>query len=167
MTEPVLFWRIGTDTPGYLADDLTGDGAKITGGRWNRIGIPMLYASSSRALACLETLVHLGVTPALPLNRYLVELSVPAAAWKKRRLLVPADHVGWDSEPAGKISLDWGTSWASERATLVAEVPSVVVPEESNILINPAHGDIASVAARKVRRWSYDARLNLNLRRVK
>ncbi len=127
----------------------------------------MLYASSSRALACLETLVHLAVADGLPLNRYLVELSAPESAWKKRRILVSADNVGWESEPAGKISLDWGTKWATECGTLIAEVPSVVVPEESNILINPAHADIALVAARKLRRWSYDTRLNLKLRRVK
>jgi RES domain-containing protein len=51
-------WRIATDTPDYEADDLSGAGAKQTGGRWNERGLPLLYASESRALACLETVVH-------------------------------------------------------------------------------------------------------------
>lgn len=164
MSGPILFWRIGTDTPRYLADDLTGEGAKLTGGRWNRKRTPLVYASTSRALTCLETMVHLGGAHPLPLNRYLVEITIPEAAWRKRAVFVAAEHVGWDAEPAGKVSLDWGTAWANEGASLLAEVPSVIVPEEFNVLINPLHPDSPSVAARKIRRWTYDARLRLNLR---
>ena len=69
-------WRIAADTPTYEADDLSGKGAELSGGRWNRKGTPLIYASVSRALACLETVVHLTQTP-LPLNRYLVEIRVP------------------------------------------------------------------------------------------
>jgi RES domain-containing protein len=73
-------WRIATDTPGYTADDLTGAGAKISGGRWNRAGNAMLYCSSNISLAVLETFVHLKAG-GLPLNRYLVELTIPDEVW--------------------------------------------------------------------------------------
>src|SRR4051794_4873417 len=53
-------WRIGTDTPAFDADDLSGAGAKATGGRWNAAGAGVVYASQTRALACLETVVHLN-----------------------------------------------------------------------------------------------------------
>jgi RES domain-containing protein len=154
----VTLWRIGTDTPDYEAHDLSGKGAEKSGGRWNRIGTPLVYASTSRALACLETVVHLAKVP-LPLNRYLVDITVPMSAWADATVLDPAGLIGWDAEPAGKASLDWGTRWALSRTTLLARVPSVIVPEEFNVLINPAHRDAARLSATKVRRWLYDTRL--------
>ena len=153
-----LLWRIATDTPRYEAHELAGKGAELSGGRWNRPGTAMVYTSTTRALACLETVVHLADHP-LPLNRYLVQISVPAAAWSAAIRLDPVDQVGWDAKPVGKVSLDWGQRWARDRQTLLARVPSIVVPEEDNVLINPAHPDAASVKAIKLRKWLYDARL--------
>lgn len=152
-------WRIAADTPLYLADDLSGEGPRITGGRWNRAGTPLIYASTSRALACLETIVHLAGGYTLPLNRYLIEITVPDSSWKPRRVLASDEQIGWDAIPAGRTSLDWGTAWAADGETLIAEVPSVVVPEETNILINPRHGEVAVITARKIRRWNYEMRL--------
>lgn len=57
------------------------------------------------------------------------------------------------------MSLDWGTAWAASRRSLVAWVPSVVVPEEWNLLINPLHPDFRGLAAAKTRQWLYDPRL--------
>jgi RES domain-containing protein len=152
-------WRIGVDTATYPADDSSGRGAEITGGRWNRPGVPMLYASSSRALACLETVVHLSGGLQFPLNRYLVELTIPHAVWESRSICDAKVHVGWDACPVGLVSLDWGSGWAGGSPSAVAEVPSVVIPEEWNVLINPRHAQSASIVVRKVRRWTYDARL--------
>lgn len=152
-------WRIATDTPAYEADDLSGTGAERTGGRWNRKGTPLVYASTTRALACLETVVHLGSGDPLPLNRYLVEITVPADVWADRVTFDAAAHVGWDAEPAGRMSLDWGTGWSTAGTSLLAAVPSVIVPEEINILINPRHSAASGLAAIKRRRWTYDARL--------
>lgn len=150
-------WRIAADTPDYGSDDLTGKGAELTGGRWNRKGTPLLYTSPSVALACLETLVHLG--DPLPLNRYLVQIDAPEAAWSARTRFNAAAQVGWDAEPAGLVSLDWGTQWAQSYRAVLAEVPSIVVPEESNLLVNPRHPDAGQLVARRVRRWTYDRRL--------
>ncbi|MGY8526541.1 RES family NAD+ phosphorylase [Paracidovorax citrulli] len=154
--DSVTLWRIATDTPHYEADDLGGKGAELTGGRWNAPGTPLIYTASSRALACLETLVHLGGS--LPLNRYLVKVVVPLEAWQSAVRLDPAARVGWDALPAGKASIDWGSAWAAGRSTLLAKVPSVIVPEEDNVLINPVHPDIANVRAAKTRKWIYDPR---------
>lgn len=157
-------WRIGVDAPDFGADDLSGKGAELTGGRWNRIGTPMVYSASTVALACLETLVHLSGAVRLPLNRYLVELLIPATSWKNRTVFDPTTRVGWDAEPPGLVSLDWGTLWAEEGRTLIASVPSVIVPEESCVLINPRHPDATLLRARKVRRWHYDPRLGSQLK---
>ncbi len=152
-------WRIATDTPAYQADDLSGEGAKQTGGRWNEAGIAIVYASETRALACLETIVHLNAG-GLPLNRYLVEITIPDDVWRRARVeTAPSLPVGWDAQPAGQVSLRLGRDWARSRACAILVVPSAIVPEESNILINPVHPDTARITARKHRRWLYDPRL--------
>ena len=155
----VTLWRIGVDTPDYTADDVAGTGAKITGGRWNRKGNAVLYTSTSIALACLETVVHMN-SGGLPLNRYLVRIEVSDDAWSARTTLPPAAlPVGWDALPEGKVSLDIGDAWITAAATPLLAVPSVIVPEESNILINPAHPLSKRVTAQKLRKWLYDPRL--------
>ena len=159
MSAALEVWRIAADTPDYGADDASGKGAERTGGRWNRKGTPMLYCSATVALACLETLVHLAATAPLPLNRFLVRIGVPPSAWRDRTVLQPGEHIGWESEPPGIVSIGWGDDWAGSAASLLAEVPSVIVPEEANILINPRHRDAKRLRVRKVRRWTYDPRL--------
>ena len=72
----MLLWRITSDTADYEADELRGTGAERTGGRWNQVGQRVIYASTSIALACLETVVHLNAR-GLPLNRFLVAIEVP------------------------------------------------------------------------------------------
>jgi RES domain-containing protein len=149
-------WRIATDTPDYEADDLSGTGAKQTGGRWNERGLPMLYTSESRALACLETVVHLNAG-GLPLNRYLVAVTIPDRLWAAaRRESAATLPVGWDAAPAGRASIAFGTRWLRSGRSALLILPSVIVPEECNILVNPQHPDSASIAAAKQRRWLYD-----------
>ena len=71
-------------------------------------------------------------------------------------LLAAAQAIGWDVEPADKVSLDWGTAWATRTSSLLARVPSVVVEEEFNVFINPRHPDLSRVRARKVPRWLHE-----------
>ena len=152
-------WRIASDTRDYTADDLSGKGAESTGGRWNERGTPVVYTSTNRALAALETVVHLNAG-GLPLNRYLVEIIIPDDVWGSAQA---CDHttapVGWDAEPASKTSSDYGITWSRSNASLFLRVPSVIVPEEQNVLINPRHPDLAKITARKVRKWLYDPRM--------
>ena len=155
----IVLWRIATESPNYPAADLTGGGAAKAGARWNRANTPMVYTSTTRALASLETIVHAASGDPLPLNRYLVAITVPDTMWTSRTMFDPATHVAWNAIPCGRASLDWGTAWAASNASLLAQVPSVIVPEEMNILINPAHADMASVGAVVVRQWMYDGRL--------
>ncbi|MGC6331728.1 RES family NAD+ phosphorylase [Rhizorhabdus sp. FW153] len=154
-----LAWRIATDTRHYEADDLSGTGAERSGGRWNEAGVPMVYAASNRALACLETIVHLNAG-GLPFNRYLVEIAVPDVLWDEAIATSPEMlPVGWEALPAGRASMTFGTRWATARTSALLIVPSAIVPEESNILLNPRHPDARHVVARKIRRWTYDPRL--------
>lgn len=152
-------WRIATEGPQHQANDLSGKGAEISGGRWNRPGRPMVYAASSISLACLETVVHLNAG-SLPLNRFLVRIPVPAAVWAKRQTL-KADQLpsGWNAVPESKVSLDIGDRWLQDGASALLVLPSAIVPEEFNVLINPRHADAAAIRAEKLRPWRFDGRL--------
>ena len=152
-------WRIAADTPGYEADDLSGAGARITGGRWNAPGSAVVYTSGSIALACLETVVHFNAG-GLPFNRYLVAIDIPDPVWAAARLETSASlPIGWDADPAGRVSIGLGTGWIASGASALLIVPSIIVPEEINILINPVHPDASGITAGKVRKWTYDPRL--------
>ena len=110
-------WRIATDTPAYEADDLSGAGAKTTGGRWNAAGIPLVYVSQTRALACLETVVHLNAG-GLPPNRCLVETTIPGDFWDNAQTASPTSvPVGWDAEPAWRANIGFGANWIRSEAT--------------------------------------------------
>ena len=145
-----VLWRIAADTRDYSADDSTGKGAEISGGRWNRKGTPAVYASETSAMAVLETLVHFKAD-SLPLNRYLVRIEIPDAAWTSATVWTPStlianNKVAWDALPSGRDSIDTGDDWLTGKSvdpalpnSLLLVVPSVIVPHECNVIINPRH----------------------------
>ncbi|HEX8986546.1 MAG TPA: RES family NAD+ phosphorylase [Rhodocyclaceae bacterium] len=152
-------WRIATNAPTYKADDLSGTGAKITGGRWNSVNVPVVYCAGSIALATLETVVHLEADD-LPLNRYLVAVDIPPAVWKRRETYTDKTAPpGWDAVPAALTSTEFGDEWVMQQRSAVIELPSVIVPDELNVLINPAHPDAKKIKATIERKWLYDSRL--------
>ncbi len=119
----------------------------------------MVYGATTIALAALETIVHLA-QEGLPLNRYLVRIDIPEAQWAARRTITPETApAGWDALPSGTVSADYGDQWLGGGMSAILEVPSIVVPEESNVLINPAHPGAAHITATRVRLWTYDRRL--------
>ena len=158
-------YRITSETPEFTADDLSGGGAAKAGGRWNVVGSPLVYCAASRALAYLETLAHLipGLTPGTkpPGNRCLIEVTVPKAVWEKRHHARKDSKFpgGWKVHPAGKGSVDYGTAWLAAMTSALLIVPSVVVPDEDNILINPLHPDAKGIKAKNTGQWQFDHRL--------
>ena len=154
-------WRIAADTREYTADDMGGKGAEKTGGRWNRPGSPVVYGAGSIALACLETIVHLNLS-GFPLNRFLVRIDVPDEVWAKRQSLGPdALPVGWSAIPEGRVSVQAGDRWLAGLESALLLVPSVIVPEEFNVLVNPRHPDAGKLEATKLRPWFFDQRLGV------
>lgn len=151
-----VIWRIAIEAPAYAANDLGGMGARLTGGRWNSIGTPMLYCSANIALATQETLSFIG-SGALPFNRYLVRIEVPGPVWEMREVLSPLP-AGWDAVLSGLASRKSGDGWVAGGRSPLLAVPSVIVPDEYNVLINPAHPAVAGIVATTVRRWIYDPR---------
>lgn len=149
-------WRIATATRSYGADDLSGTGASKYPGRWNADGEKVVYTASSAALAVLETAAHIE-TGGLPLNRFVVEVEVPARVWTRRRTLdVARLDPSWQAIPAGAVSVAAGSAWLRSRNSALLVVPSAIVPEESVVLINPAHADARLIKAKIIRRYEYD-----------
>lgn len=133
-----LLWRIASDAPVWEAHDLTGKGAEVTGGRWNRKGKLVVYCAATISLAALENAVHIEADD-LPMNRFVVCVEVPDDVWAVRTVRPAASlPVGWTARPEGKVSLDVGDAWLVGGASALMEVPSVIVNEESNVLIKSA-----------------------------
>lgn len=93
----------------------------------------------------------------MPFNRYLVRVDMDDLVWNSRAVLDPLPG-GWDAVPAGRSSRLAGDSWVASAASALLAVPSVIVPEECNILMNPLHPDAAGITATTIKRWIYDPR---------
>ena len=149
-------WRIARDTRQFAATDLTGAGAAVEPGRWNDEGQPVLYTTTTVALAVLETAAHL-VDAALPLNRYLIEIDVPADAWSHREVMdVSTLPATWNAIPAGQASVGVGAEWLASMRSPLLLVPSVVVPEECIVLVNPRHPSCRKLKAQVSRQVEYN-----------
>ncbi len=153
----VAVWRIAVEAASYTANDLSGTGARLTGGRWNSKGTPVVYCAVNIALATIETVQYLKVG-GLPYNRYLVRIDIADDVWNACQVLAPLPG-GWDAIPAGLSARAAGDAWIASGASALLRVPSVMVPDEDNILINPQHPDAAAITATTLKRWLYDPRL--------
>ncbi len=149
-------WRIAAETRDYSAADLSGAGAALNPGRWNKAGEAVVYAATSLSLAVLETATNLN--PLLvPLNRFVVRISVPRLVWVGRHQLASRKiAAAWRAVPAGSASVELGSSWYRSDQSALLLVPSVIVEEEFNVLINPRHRDSAGITATVVRQFEYN-----------
>lgn len=142
------------------AEDLSGNGSRLFGGRWNNEGIFALYTSSSRSMALLETLAH---TPAKMLNAnnyQLITLSVPDSIVPDEILLSSLPD-GWDAPDTRPFTKRFGDKFLNENKTLLISVPCVLMPEEVNYLINPLHKDMRRVKLVHKRRIYFDKRIDV------
>ena len=153
-----IVWRIAR-RPHAL--DRLGTGARQGGGRWNHRGTGVIYAGGTIAIAALETFVHLAGV--VPVDLVLVRMKLPdGCAVKTPRVAdLPRD---WNAVPAGPGSMDFGTSWARDNRSLVLYVPSALVREESNAVLNPNHVEFAAVKMVIERDFHFDPRMYLTRR---
>lgn len=139
-------------------DDISGEGARLFGGRWNHKGTPCLYAAESRALAVLEYTVNVHIDD-VPRALSMTVLEVP-----HHRLLrlAPKDLPGdWFHSPAPSSTKDFGTELLKKAEYLVIQIPSVIISEEYNYLVNPMHKDIHQVKVLSMHDFVYDVRIKL------
>ncbi len=137
-------------------EDLTGEGAFRASGRWNSKGVRMLYASTSISLSTLEILVH---TDGLPLktNKCIINLIVPDEdIFILASTQLPKD---WDCRPANQSTRSIGDKFIKDGKHLAMIVPSVIIPEEQNLLINPNHPNFDKIEISEKRVYIFDNRL--------
>ena len=149
-------------TQEIYCDDLTGNGAKLFGGRWNSEGLQALYTASSRSLALLETLAH---TPAkmLQLKTYmLITIFVPDADLTKVVDLKELPK-GWDATDIHPYTQKTGDNFLSQNKKLLLLAPSVLMQEEKICVINPLHTDMKKVKIVQKRRIQFDKRIENNV----
>lgn len=148
-------WRIAAAH--FSKTPLDGEGSRLFGGRWSSAGVKMAYTSESVALAALETLVHYDAD-VIPDNLVLIAVDIPRAL----RIETIADGVlpkDWRAYPAPTALQALGDAWIKRARTALLSVPSVIAPEERNLLINPVHPDCGRITSRIVRPFAFDPRM--------
>lgn len=150
----VVAWRIFK--PKHEATAFTGEGARLYGGRWNGKGTSVVYVASSQSLAALELLVHLDSSQLLGTYRMAAIEFEESLVEQFSTLHLP--H-GWNSYPAPPETQRIGDQWVAEARSAMLRVPSVLVPDEHNYLINPSHPDFRLVRIGKSSAFQFDSRL--------
>lgn len=147
-------WRICRQR--YVAEAYRGEGARLYGGRWNSRGVPVVYASTSLALAAVETFVNLE--PNLrPVDLVSIEAEVPDELPTDRldpKLLPPAWYRTRDE------SLHrFGDEWIRSGRAVALLVPSAAIRGEWNVLLNPSHTDFPRIEAHEPQPFEFDLRM--------
>jgi RES domain-containing protein len=147
-------WRIVAAK--YKSKAFTGDGARLFGGRWNNKGVAVIYTAGSLALASIELVVHL---PSPKLLETFVRIPVrfdPSLVQDLPAADLPRE---WQSRPISPKTKAIGDAWVRQQRCAVLKVPSIVVPEEHNYLINPAHPDFDKIEVGRPVIYHFDPRL--------
>ncbi len=135
----------------------SGEGARLAGGRWNHKGVGIAYCSSTLSLATLELFVH--VEPlTMPDDLVAIEAELPDAAsyGTLDPKMLPAD---WRKLPAPDALKDLGSEWARAGRSVALVVPSAIVPQEPNVLVNPAHAEARDLKILSTEPFSFDPRM--------
>ena len=139
------------------ADDLSGVGAELTGGRWNNKGTRIIYTSDSRALCTAEIAVHMPFG-LIPKDYYLITLEIPDKISLKQidSKTLPKN---WMDFPYSGITQKLGEDFISKGDSLILKVPSAVVQGDYNYLINPSHKEFEKVRLISKEKFNFDERL--------
>jgi RES domain-containing protein len=150
----ITAWRIVKAS--HVRRPFDGEGARLTGGRWNSPGTPMVYTAGSVSLAALEMLVHLS--RAVTLASYVLIACRFSESLLERleRGALPHD---WRAYPAPAALQHIGDEWIRRASSAVLEVPSAIIEKESNYLLNPAHRTFQSIDIGTPERFTFDTRL--------
>ena len=136
-----------------------GEGARRAGGRWNSRGTRVVYLAKTISLAALEILVHLD-DAGLRASYSFIPISFPALCvltpGKNGVVALPED---WSETPAPLDCARYGDSWVASNQSLILRVPSVIVPWESNFLLNPTHPDLDKAKIGEPQPFDFDLRL--------
>jgi len=135
---------------------MSGEGARLFGGRWNAPGLAAVYLAESRALAALEIIVH-APREVLRLEWRVIRVDIPDE-WIEK-----ADHgtlpKTWRDQPSSSSAQKFGSAWLRANSLPALLLPSVIVPEEHTLLLDPRHPDVSRLKVFPPKVFSFDPRL--------
>ena len=138
------------------SDDLSGEGARLHGGRWNHKMTACIYTSESRALAILEFTVNVNIE-VIPRALSITTFEIPNQAIIE---INETDLPGnWKEVPAPSNTKDFGTNLLKTANSLVIKIPSIIIPLEFNYLLNPSHADKKQFKIINTQDFLYDVRI--------
>jgi RES domain-containing protein len=137
-------------------DLLSGIGAEKIGGRWNEIGTRAVYTSQHISLAYLEVVMHLDITEDLPSDRILVHIDIPDEVSIYEFKKLPKD---WTTFPYNSKTQEIFTKFVEDNKHAVLKVPSAIVRDEYNYILNPRHVDFQKLKVVKIQKFTFDSRL--------
>lgn len=136
------------------ADKLVASG---NAARWNSKDIKIIYTAESRALACLENVVHRN-SRGLQKNFRIVMIEIPDSL-KIKTINTRELIAGWQNFAHIPFTQNIGDKWIKEEASAVLRVPSVIIPEEHNYLLNPSHEDFGKIKYMGHEPFKFDNRI--------
>jgi RES domain-containing protein len=134
--------------------DISGEGARLKGGRWNSKGFPVVYTSTTISLSLLELLVHSTSYEEVQCN-WLMRIDMPDIFTASLTDLSLKPN--WMDDP--DYSRFIGNTFLKSKKSMLIQVPSAIIPEENNVLINPLHPDLKKVKIIKASPFQFDIRL--------
>ncbi len=152
----MIGWRLTRAPHTARSAAFSGEGARLFGGRWNSPGVAAVYTSATLSLAALETLVHA--------DRRRFDRDYVAFEFEvdEEDILAVAEEelpVTWRARPLSLEARALGNTWLQSMASAALSVPSVVVPLERNVLLNPAHPRFTAVRVSEPIPFRFDDRL--------
>jgi RES domain-containing protein len=146
-------WRIVKEK--QVSTAFSGEGAAKAGGRWNSRGVAVVYTSASKSLAALETIVHLN--PPVLFKYKIIRIEFADELVEKiSAAILPRD---WRAEPPPPSTKWIGDAWVRESRCAILAVPSVIISDEVNYMLNPAHPNFKKVALGEPEDFAFDPRL--------
>ena len=148
-------WRIVKKK--HVATAFSGEGARLFGGRWNSIGVSVVYTASTTSLAALEMLVHL---PTHEILRKYVVIQLQFEEGFVTKIDPNNLPFNWDDDPPPVANQQIGDQWAKGLKSAVCKVPSAIIKNEYIYLLNPKHPDFNQFTIGKPMQFLFDPRLN-------
>lgn len=151
----MIVYRIGKTKH---VNDITGEGAKLFGGRWNHKSVPCIYTSESRALALLEYTVNINIEE-IPRALSMLTFEIPTADIEIiRENKLPGN---WRQSPAPSSTKDFGTHLLKTSVHAVLKIPSSIIPQEYNYILNPLHLNSKYLKIVDLKDFIYDVRIKV------
>ena len=151
----MIVYRVGKTSH---AADLSGEGARLNGGRWNHKMVACIYTSESRALAIIEYTMNVNIND-IPRALSITTLEIPGGPVHEPK---EADLPGnWKEVPAPSPTKDFGSNLLKAPGTLIIKVPSTAIPQEYNYILNPAHPAAKTFKIIDISDFVYPVRIKL------